>query len=151
MGASLSELLAAAQPAPEKADESAAAATAASPQYEPECAAKLDRARGAILRLMQERRPRFVAAFEQMELADHTIRLRVPTPELREEMLRSKTAMLMRIADLAGVAGAIDLEIAVDEQVRAARPIKLEDRVKYITDKNPLVIELRRALDLEVE
>ena len=150
MGTSLSELLAAAQPA-DAAEAGAAAAPVAAPQYDPECAAKLDRARGAILRLMQERRPRFVAAFEQMTLDDHAIRLRVPTPELREEMLRSKTAMLLRIAELAGVTGMIDLEIAVDETVRAARPIRLEDRVKHLTDKNPLLTELRRALDLEVE
>ena len=150
MGTSLSERLAAAQPA-DAAEAGAAAAPVAAPQYDPECAAKLDRARGAILRLMQERRPRFVAAFEQMTLDGHAIRLRVPTPELREEMLRSKTAMLLRIAELAGVTGMIDLEIAVDETVRAARPIRLEDRVKHLTDKNPLLTELRRALDLEVE
>ena len=66
-------------------------------------------------------------------------------------MLRNKTAMLLRIAELAGVTGMIDLEIAVDETVRAARPIRLEDRVKHLTDKNPLLTELRRALDLEVE
>ncbi len=150
MGTSLSELLAAAQPA-DAAEAGAAAAPVAAPQYDPECAAKLDRARESILRLMQERRPRFVAAFEQMTLDGHTIRLRVPTPELREEMLRNKTAMLLRIAELAGVTGMIDLEIAVDETVRAARPIRLEDRVKHLTDKNPLLTELRRALDLEVE
>lgn len=39
----------------------------------------------------------------------------------------------------------------MDEQIRAARPIKLEDRVKFITEKNPLVAELRKALDLEIE
>lgn len=150
MGTSLSELLAAAQPA-DAAEAGAAAAPVAAPQYDPECAAKLDRARESILRLMQERRPRFVAAFEQMTLDGHAIRLRVPTPELREEMLRNKTAMLLRIAELAGVTGMIDLEIAVDETVRAARPIRLEDRVKHLTDKNPLLTELRRALDLEVE
>ena len=38
-----------------------------------------------------------------------------------------------------------------NEQIRAARPIKLEDRVRYMTEKNPLVAELRKALDLEVE
>jgi hypothetical protein len=39
----------------------------------------------------------------------------------------------------------------INEEIRAARPIKLEDRVKYMTEKNPLLAELRRALDLEVE
>ena len=57
----------------------------------------------------------------------------------------------MRIAEVAGITGRIELEITVDEQIRAARPIKLEDRVKFITEKNPLVAELRKALDLEIE
>ena len=74
-----------------------------------------------------------------------------PTAALREEMLRSKTEMLMRIVELAGIHGTIDLEVKVNEQIRASRPIKLEDRMRYITEKNPLVAELRKALDLEAE
>ena len=75
----------------------------------------------------------------------------VPTAALREEMLRTKTEMLMRIVELAGIHGTIDLEVKVNEQIRASRPIKLEDRMRYITEKNPLVAELRKALDLEAE
>ena len=86
-----------------------------------------------------------------MAFHGNTIGLSVPTTELRDEILRSKTAMLMRIAEVAGITGRIELEITVDEQIRAARPIKLEDRVKFITEKNPLVAELRKALDLEIE
>ena len=105
----------------------------------------MEHARGRILNLIKEKRPRFVPAFELMTFRDNTISVSVPTTELREEILRSKTGMLMRIAELAGIEGMIELEI------RAARPIKLEDRVRYITEKNPLVAELRKALDLEVE
>ena len=104
-----------------------------------------------ILNLIRERRPRFVPAFELMRVQGNTISLSVPTSELREEILRSKTGMLMRIAELAGITGAIELEVVVNEEIRAARPIKLEDRVKYMTEKNPLIAELRKALDLEVE
>ena len=86
-----------------------------------------------------------------MAFHGNTIGLSVPTTELRDEILRSKTAMLMRIAEVADITGRIELEITVDEQIRAARPIKLEDRVKFITEKNPLVAELRKALDLEIE
>ena len=86
-----------------------------------------------------------------MAFHGNTIGLSVPTTELRDEILRSKTAMLMRIAEVAGISGRIELEITVNEQIRAARPIKLEDRVKFITEKNPLVAELRKALDLEIE
>ena len=118
---------------------------------DPDCARKLERARQQILELIKEKRPRFVPAFELMELRDNTIALSVPTAELREEILRNKTAMLMRIAELAKIEGMIEMEVTVNEQIRAARPIKLEDRVRHITEKNPLVTELRKALDLEVE
>ena len=58
---------------------------------------------------------------------------------------------MLDIAQNSVRAGASLIEITVDEQIRAARPIKLEDRVKFITEKNPLVAELRKALDLEIE
>ena len=73
--------------------------------------------------MIRERRPRFVPVFEQMAFHGNTIGLSVPTTELRDEILRSKTAMLMRIAEVAGVTGRIELEITVNEQIRAARPI----------------------------
>jgi hypothetical protein len=120
-------------------------------RIDPDCAEKLENARGRILNLIKEKRPRFVPAFELMTFRDNTISVSVPTTELREEILRSKTGMLMRIAELAGIEGMIELEVTVNEEIRAARPIKLEDRVRYITEKNPLVAELRKALDLEVE
>ena len=147
LGTSLSELLA----ATEQTDEQAEQATAAAPVVDPESEAKLERARGAIFALIREKRPRFVAAFEQMQFRGNTIGVSVPTAALREEILRSKTEMLMRIVELAGIHGVIELEVRVNEQIRAARPIKLEDRVRYMTEKNPLVAELRKALDLEVE
>ena len=151
-GASLSELLASAGGHPD--EELSDGETPDEPEtvrIDPDCAEKLEHARGRILNLIKEKRPRFVPAFELMTFRDNTISVSVPTTELREEILRSKTGMLMRIAELAGIEGMIELEVTVNEEIRAARPIKLEDRVRYITEKNPLVAELRKALDLEVE
>ena len=151
-GASLSELLASAGGDPD--EEPSDGETPDEPEtvrIDPDCAEKLEHARSRILHLIKEKRPRFVPAFELMTFRDNTISVSVPTTELREEILRSKTGMLMRIAELAGIEGMIELEVAVNEEIRAARPIKLEDRVRYITEKNPLVAELRKALDLEVE
>ena len=151
-GTSLTELLASGGMLPEEVHETEGQADEpATAEIDPECTAKLERGREAILALIRERRPRFVPVFEQMAFHGNTIGLSVPTTELRDEILRSKTAMLMRIAEVAGITGRIELEITVDEQIRAARPIKLEDRVKFITEKNPLVAELRKALDLEIE
>lgn len=151
-GASLSELLASAGSDPdEELSDGETPDEAEVVTVDPECAEKLEHARSRILNLIKEKRPRFVPAFELMTFRDNTISVSVPTTELREEILRSKTGMLMRIAELAGIEGIIELEVVVNEEIRAVRPIKLEDRVRYITEKNPLVAELRKALDLEVE
>ena len=151
-GASLSELLASAGSDPdEELSDGETPDEAEVVTVDPECTEKLEHARSRILNLIKEKRPRFVPAFELMTFRDNTISVSVPTSELREEILRSKTGMLMRIAELAGIEGMIELEVIVNEEIRAVRPIKLEDRVRYITEKNPLVAELRKALDLEVE
>ena len=114
-GASLSELLASAGGDPD--EELSDGETPDEPEtvrIDPDCAEKLEHARGRILNLIKEKRPRFVPAFELMTFRDNTISVSVPTTELREEILRSKTGMLMRIAELAGIEGMIELEVTVN-------------------------------------
>lgn len=152
-GTSLSDLLAspgkAAELAAEAEAESAAAATA--PLEDAACAEKLEQARERILALIKSRRPRFVPAFERMKFRNNAIQVSVPTRELHDEIVRNRTAMLIRIAELAGVMCPLRLEVTVNESIRAARPIKPEDKVKYLTEKNPVLTDLRKALDLEME
>ena len=150
-GTSLSELLTTGGALQTEQNPEPEAAQSADATVDPACESKLEQARERILNLIRERRPRFVPAFELMSFRGNTIAVSVPTAELREEILRSKTGMLMRIAELANIQGSMELEVTVNEEIRAARPIKLEDRVKYMTDKNPLLTEFRKALDLEIE
>ncbi|WP_288815495.1 DNA polymerase III subunit gamma/tau [uncultured Alistipes sp.] len=149
-GASLADLLASPEGAAES-DGERPAEKAGNPDVDPRSTEKLENARERILNLIKSRRPRFVPAFERMQFRENVIAVSVPTEELREEILRNKTAMLIRIAELAGIEGVIDLDVTVNEAIRAARPIKPEDKVKFLTEKNPLVAELRKALDLEME
>ena len=148
-GISISALINDATPEPDT--ETAVHAAAPQPVIDPLSAEKLETTREKILTLVREMRPRFVAAFERMQFQGHVIRIAVPSEALREEILRNKTELLLRIAETSGVQGMLELDVTVNEEIRAARPIKLEDRVKYMTEKNPLLAELRRALDLEVE
>ena len=92
-----------------------------------------------------------VVAFEKMQIKDHTIMLEVPSQTLYEEIMRSKTEVLLAIARTAGITGSLELEVKVNEQIKASRPIKLEDRIKFMTEKNPLLLELKKALDMEYE
>ena len=149
-GLSLSAMLSGGASATEEKSEDAAESSAEA-KTDPDSEQKLTAAHAAIYEDIRQRRPRFLAAFDSMTFAGATIRLRVPSQALHDEIMRSKLELLTRIAELAGVNGALTLEIAVDENIRAAKPIKLEDRVKFITDKNPIVNELRKALDLEFE
>ncbi len=152
-GTSLSELLARKEPPQPEAEPAADDRLAATsiPEIDPMAAEKLEQARPQWMQLVRERRPRFVQVFERMQLHDNVVAISVPTTELRDEIQRMRTSMLSQYAQLAGVNGKLELEIKVDEQIRAARPIKLEDRVKHLTEKNPLVNKLRKELDLELE
>ena len=107
--------------------------------------------RAAVLEAILRERPRFVVAFEKMKVAGHTITVEVPSQTLYEEIMRSKTEVLLAIARTAGVNGSLELEVKVNEQIKAARPIRLEDRIKHMTEKNPAVLELKRLLDMEYE
>ena len=135
----------------EAASSDTAETQSVTPSIDPDSERKLTAARGAIFEDIRQRRPRFVAAFDNMTFAGAAIRLRVPSQALHDEIMRSKLELLSRIAELAGVGGTLELEIAVDETIRASKPVKLEDRLKFITDKNPIVNDLRKALDLEIE
>ena len=119
--------------------------------FDPHSEQKIEERRRAVIEAILAERPRFVVAFEKMIVAGHTITVEVPSQTLYEEIMRSKTEILLTIARTAGVDGSLDLEVKVNEQIRAARPIKLEDRIKHMTEKNPMVLELKKALDMEYE
>ena len=148
-GASLADLIAGNAPAEAPKEEPAAPTVVG--DFDLECTEKLEKARERILEMIRSRRPRFVPAFELMKIQKNIISVSVPTMELHDEIMRNKTAMLIRIAEIAGVMGIIDLRVTVNEAIRASRPIKPEDKVKFLTEKNPQVAELRKALDLEME
>ena len=115
-GASLSSLLSQARrgAAPETTTEAAERSESAV-TIDPASSEKLEGNRAAILDYIRQERPRLYAFFEQLRIEGYTLRLAVPTEALREEILRSKLEMLTRIAAIAGVKGALDVEVALDE------------------------------------
>ena len=119
--------------------------------YDPATELKVTTHREAVIAAILEERPRFVVAFEKMKVKDHTILLEVPSQTLYEEIMRSKTEILLQIVRTAGIDGSLDMEIKVNEEIKVARPIKLEDRIRHMNEKNPLLAELKRVLDMEYE
>ena len=113
--------------------------------------AKVNAVKERVIKDILQERPRFVVAFENMQVEGHRIKVEVPTTQLYEEIMRSKTEVLMQIAQTAGVTGMLELVIKINEQIRASRPIKLEDRIKFMTERNENILELKRLLDMDYE
>lgn len=147
IGMSLQDLLSHSETS-EAVEEGAATTT---PTIDPEAEKKLLAARQAILALVRTERPRFYPAFERMEICQNEIHISVPSRELHDEILRNKTALLMQIVREAAVEGIIELCVVVNETIRAERPIKLEDRLRHLSEKSTKLAELRKALDMEIE
>ena len=148
-GVSLSELLNSTTTLVEQAEEKKK--SAADVVIDPQSEWKLNENRQKIVDDILQERPRFVVAFESMRIEGHTIKLEVPSQTLYEEIMRSKTEILMQMARAAGVEGMLEMDITINEEIKASRPIKLEDRIKFMTEKNPLLLELKKALDMEYE
>ncbi len=153
-GTSLADLLGGDDTTPDGASGGTDPAQAASPaqmQIDPHAEEKLRNASERIADYIRRSRPRFMAAFDSMRIEGNRLLLAAPTRSLADDILHSKVELLMQIASLAGVESQIELEIEVNERIRAAKPIRLEDRVQHMLQKNPLIAELRDALDLEAE
>ena len=151
-GFSITSLMGAASAASEAAEAtSAESARTEQVHYDPLTEQKIVAKREEVVEAILRERPRFVVAFEKMIVEGHTVCVEVPTQQLHDEILRSKTEVLLTIARTAGVEGMIELEVKVNEQIKASRPIKLEDRIKYMTERAPLLLELKKALDMEYE
>ena len=112
---------------------------------------KITAVKERVIKDILEERPRFVVAFESMQIEGHRIKVEVPTSQLYEEIMRSKTEILMQIAQTAGVTGMLELDIRINEQIKASRPIKLEDRIKVMTERNENILLLKRLLDMDYE
>ena len=117
---------------------------------DPRSAEKLWSSRQKIVDFINDRRPRFIFAFETMTFEGNTIRLNVPSEAMKDDIEQSSVELLTNIAAISGVTGTLAFDIKVVADNRPMRPVKLEDRIRHIEQKNPLVAELKKALDMEV-
>ena len=131
-----------------------AAEAAASKQeitIDPHCEEKISIAKERIVdHLMQERR-RFVEPFQSMTVEGNVVRLTVASKDLYNEIMRDKSEWQRFLAAESGAQGLIEIEVIVNEAIRVARPITLEDRLRHLVGRNERLTEMidRLALDAE--
>ncbi len=120
-------------------------------KVDPRSEEKLAAAKDEIVKRTCELRPRFIVAFEKIAFEGNRIKLTVPTQALRDELNMARTEILDTIAAVAGVEGALELDIEVREVRMNLRPVRLEDRLRHIESRTPMFEDLKKALDLDVE
>ncbi len=120
-------------------------------RVDPRSEEKLAAAKDEIVKRTCELRPRFIVAFEKIAFDGNRIKLTVPTQALKDELNMARTEILDTIASVAGVEGALELDIEVREVRMHLRPVRLEDRLRHIESRTPMFEDLKKALDLDVE
>ena len=121
-------------------------------RIDPDAEAKIKQAQAVFVEAMMAERQRIGVAFEDMTVSGNCVTITVGSDDLRQEILRSQYEILSLLAEKAGVIGAIELEVSVTaDKPRAEILIKPEDKVHYLCEQNPAWLELRTALDLDIE
>ena len=96
-------------------------------------------------------RPRLATAFAHMTVSGNRIGVTVSTELLRDDIVQRQKELGARLRELAGLNGGVEFDIEVREDHSAVRPIKPEDKLAHLRNKNAQLDLLRRELDLEME
>ena len=87
-----------------------------------------------------------------MKTSANRITIEADTELLAEEIRHNQNQILQMIASVAGIDGALELEILKPAQeYKAPKPIRPEEKLQYLREKNPLVDRLRKEIDLDIE
>ena len=130
------------------AEELAAAATV---NIDPHCEEKLTVARDKIIDELIRTKRRTGIIFQSMMVEGNVITITGPSREWHDDIMRDKIDLQKQIADISGVKGIIEISVIVNEHIKAARPITLEDRLKHLINKNERLTEMIERLSLDAE
>ena len=150
-GASLASLLSKAAPKiSEDGSEQGASSSLAS--IDPLTEHKIANAREKFIAKLREQSVRLALAFDTMKVDGNRLTIEAESDVLEDEICHHKNAVLHMLADTAGINGMLELEIVRPVvEYRAPKPIRVEDRMAFLVEKNPMVNTLRKALELELE
>ncbi|MDD3108160.1 MAG: DNA polymerase III subunit gamma/tau [Alistipes sp.] len=95
--------------------------------------------------------PRLGIVFQEAQVCNHQIQLRVPNASLYDEVMNHLTDLQKQLCDLSGVPGPVEFRVEMAQTQADLKPIKVEDRMRFLREKNPLIVKLCQELDLDIE
>ena len=118
---------------------------------DPRSEEKLKAAKASYVAMLMASKPRYGVVFETMTIEGNAVTVTVPSRELGDDILRDSREWMGGLAEHAGVDGFIELKVNVNEKVKAAKPITLEDRLRHLTNKNATLVAMIEALGLDAQ
>ena len=118
---------------------------------DPSCQEKISLRREAIVDRIKRERPRISVAFLNFSVEGHVVRMVVPSRELHDEIMYDRAELQRIIAEVSNVQGLVEIVVDVNEQIKASRPITLEDRLKHLIAKNERLVQMLDILKLDAE
>ncbi|WP_443776757.1 hypothetical protein [Alistipes ihumii] len=100
---------------------------------------------------LAKQRPRLSVVFQDASVVGGKVLLKVPNESLYDEVMNNLTDIRKRLGELSGVRTPVDFEVVIEASREGLKPVKVEDRLRYLSQKNPLIGKLRQALDLDIE
>ena len=79
------------------------------------------------------------------------VKMAVPSRELHDEIMYEKADLQRIIAEVGNINGLVEIEVEVNEEIKASRPITLEDRLKHLIAKNERLVQMLDVLKLDAE
>ena len=92
---------------------------------------------------LAKQRPRLSVVFQDASVVGGKVLLKVPNESLYDEVMNNLTDIRKRTP--------VDFEVVIEASREGLKPVKVEDRLRYLSQKNPLIGKLRQALDLDIE
>ena len=118
---------------------------------DPLCEEKISMARDKIIDSLMSTRPRLGRVFENMTVEGNVVKATVASQALCDEVMYEKSELQKLFATQSGATGLIEIEITVNERVKVARPITIEDRLRHLIAKNDRLTEMITVLGLDAE
>lgn len=135
--------------ASEIVEQESAESAASERRVDATCESKLREAKSRFVDRLMDGRPRYGVIFETMSVEGNVVTVSVPSQELHDDLMRNSREWMGELAAVAGVSGYIELRVVVNERVKSARPITLEDRLRHLTSQNDKLAEMIERLNLD--
>ena len=100
---------------------------------------------------MMHERPRIGIFCQDAQVEGNLVRMIVPNESAYDELSNCLTALKSRLGELSDVHVPIQIQVNIKASTTGLKPIKVEDRLRYLTEKNPVLNRLRKELELDVE